>query len=87
MLQTTTRADPALALPTWFINFRQHMGWTQRQMAEAINATTGSVQKYEYGKQMPSGSTLLLLSMLAERYGFEPPPILHVSRGPRTRRI
>ena len=50
---------------------RQHMGLTQRQFADEINTEQQRISEWETGLHLPSRLTVTLLSMVAERSGFD----------------
>lgn len=79
-------ATAETALPRWFYEFRMHMGMTQEEFAGYIGASTGSVQKYEYGRQRPNGMTMRHLATLASGAGFRQPPDVPSRRGPYPRK-
>lgn len=83
VLAEKPRADE---LPQWFYEFRMHMGMTQEEFAGYIGASTGSVQKYEYGRQRPNGMTMRHLANLASGAGFRAPPEVSSRRGPYPRK-
>ncbi len=50
---------------------RQHMGLTQQQFADEINTEQQRISEWETGLHLPSRLTVTLLSMVAERNGFD----------------
>lgn len=50
---------------------RKHMGLTQKQLAEQINARQQTISEWETGMYKPRGTTIALLNIIAERAGFE----------------
>ena len=52
---------------------RQYMGLTQRQLADELGTEQQRVSEWETGAHRPSRITTTLLSMLAERSGFDYP--------------
>ncbi len=50
---------------------RQHMGLTQRQFADEINTEQQRVSEWETSSHLPSRLTVTLLTMIAERSGFD----------------
>ena len=66
---------------------RRHMALTQEQLAEALGVRQQTVSEWETGVYEPRGASGTLLTMVAERAGFEydPRPVLRraVRRAPR----
>jgi transcriptional regulator with XRE-family HTH domain len=58
---------------------RQHLGLTQRQLAEELGTEQQRISEWETGVHRPSRITTTLLSLLAERGGFTYP-----DSGPQT---
>jgi transcriptional regulator with XRE-family HTH domain len=52
---------------------RQHLGLTQRQLAEELGTEQQRVSEWETGLHQPSRITATLLSLVAERSGFTYP--------------
>ena len=50
---------------------REHMGLTQQQMAEELGTRQQTISEWETGRYQPRGASARLLSMVAERAGFE----------------
>jgi len=50
---------------------RQHLGLTQRELAEELNIRQQTVSEWETGQYRPRGASEKLLSLVAERAGFE----------------
>jgi len=50
---------------------RKHMGMTQRQFADEINTEQQRISEWETGLHLPSRLTATLLTMVAERSGFD----------------
>lgn len=50
---------------------RKHMGLTQKQLAEQMNARQQTISEWETGMYKPRGTTVALLNIIAERAGFE----------------
>ena len=50
---------------------RDHLGMTQRQMAEELEVRQQTISEWETGFHTPHRSTQKTLSMVAERAGFE----------------
>ncbi|MBI2304331.1 MAG: helix-turn-helix domain-containing protein [Chloroflexi bacterium] len=49
---------------------RQHLGMTQREMAEELGIRQQTISDWETGAYRPRGASATLLSMVAERAGF-----------------
>jgi transcriptional regulator with XRE-family HTH domain len=52
-------------------SLRRHLGLTQRQFADEINTEQQRISEWETGVHQPSRLTATLLSMVAERSGFD----------------
>ncbi len=50
---------------------RLHLGLTQQELAEELNVRQQTVSEWETGQYGPRGASERLLSMVAERAGFE----------------
>jgi DNA-binding transcriptional regulator YiaG len=50
---------------------REHMGLTQQEMAEQLGTRQQTISEWETGMYQPRGASSTLLSMVAERAGFE----------------
>ena len=50
---------------------RQHLGLTQGRMAEELGIRQQTVSEWETGMYQPRGSSDTLLSIVAERSGFQ----------------
>ena len=50
---------------------REHLGLTQQQMAEELGTRQQTISEWETGRYQPRGASATLLSMVAERAGFE----------------
>ena len=50
---------------------RRHMGLTQSEMAERLGTRQQTVSEWETGMYKPRGASSTLLSIIAERAGFE----------------
>jgi DNA-binding transcriptional regulator YiaG len=50
---------------------RRHMGLTQDALAEELGIRQQTVSEWETGRYRPRGASASLLSMVAERAGFE----------------
>ncbi len=50
---------------------RQHLGLTQQALADELNVRQQTVSEWETGQYRPRGASERLLSMVAERAGFE----------------
>ena len=49
---------------------RQHMGLTQRQLAERLGTRQQTISEWETGQYRPRGTSARLLTLVAERAGF-----------------
>jgi DNA-binding transcriptional regulator YiaG len=50
---------------------RQHLGMTQEQLAQEMNTRQQTISEWETGMYQPRGASERLLSIVAERAGFE----------------
>ena len=50
---------------------RQHLGFTQQQMAAELNTRQQTISEWETGLYQPRGLSERLLSLVAERADFE----------------
>jgi DNA-binding transcriptional regulator YiaG len=50
---------------------RQHLGLTQRQLAEELGTRQQTISEWEKGMYRPRGASSTLLSIVAERAKFE----------------
>jgi DNA-binding transcriptional regulator YiaG len=50
---------------------RQHLHLTQAGLAEELGTRQATISEWEHGLYQPRGSSVRLLSILAERAGFE----------------
>ena len=50
---------------------RRHLGLTQQELAEELNIRQQTVSEWETGQYRPRGASEKLLSLVAERAGFE----------------
>ncbi len=50
---------------------REHMGLTQQELAEQLGTRQQTISEWEIGMYQPRGATSTLLTMVAERAGFE----------------
>jgi DNA-binding transcriptional regulator YiaG len=50
---------------------RQHLGLTQRELADELNIRQQTVSEWETGQYRPRGASEKLLFLVAERAGFE----------------
>ena len=50
---------------------RQHLGMTQTKMAEELGTRQQTISEWEKGVYYPRGTSATLLSIIAERNGFE----------------
>jgi DNA-binding transcriptional regulator YiaG len=53
---------------------REHMGLTQQEMADQLGTRQQTISEWETGMYQPRGATSTLLTMVAERAGFEYQP-------------
>ncbi len=53
---------------------REHMGLTQREMADQLGTRQQTISEWETGIYQPRGASSTLLTMVAERAGFEYKP-------------
>ncbi|KKK91804.1 hypothetical protein LCGC14_2709270 [marine sediment metagenome] len=61
--------------PTWDAasvrTLRRHLGLTQRGMAQELGTRQQTVSEWETGLYRPRGASVRLLTIIAERAGFE----------------
>jgi DNA-binding transcriptional regulator YiaG len=50
---------------------REHMGLTQQEMADELGTRQQTISEWETGMYQPRGASSTLLTMVAERAGFE----------------
>jgi len=50
---------------------RQHLGLTQQELAREMNTRQQTISEWETGLYQPRGTSEKLLTMVAERAGFE----------------
>jgi DNA-binding transcriptional regulator YiaG len=50
---------------------RQHMGLTQQEMADQLGTRQQTISEWETSMYQPRGASSTLLTMVAERAGFE----------------
>jgi DNA-binding transcriptional regulator YiaG len=50
---------------------RQHLGLTQRELAEKLGIRQQTISEWETGMYKPRGASITLLSIIAERAKFE----------------
>ena len=50
---------------------REHMGLTQQELAEQLGTRQQTISEWETGMYQPRGASSTLLTMVAERAGFE----------------
>jgi DNA-binding transcriptional regulator YiaG len=50
---------------------RDHMGLTQQEMADQLGTRQQTISEWETGMYLPRGASSTLLTMVAERAGFE----------------
>jgi putative transcriptional regulator len=50
---------------------RRHLGLTQTQLAEELGIRQQTISEWETGMYLPRGSSATLLSIVAERSGFD----------------
>jgi DNA-binding transcriptional regulator YiaG len=53
---------------------REHLGLTQQEMADQLGTRQQTISEWETGMYQPRGASSTLLSMVAERAGFEYSP-------------
>ena len=53
---------------------REHMGLTQQEMANQLGTRQQTISEWETGMYQPRGASSTLLTMVAERAGFEYKP-------------
>jgi DNA-binding transcriptional regulator YiaG len=49
---------------------RQHLGLTQQELAEELGTRQQTISEWETGRYEPRGSSITLLTLVAERAGF-----------------
>ncbi len=52
-------------------SLRQHLGMTQRKLADKLGTRQQTISEWETGMYKPRGASSTLLSMIAERAKFE----------------
>ena len=61
--------------PTWDAGqvraLRQHLGLSQRELAEELGTRQQTISEWETGQYRPRGASARLLSLVAERAGFQ----------------
>jgi DNA-binding transcriptional regulator YiaG len=61
--------------PTWDAGkvreLREHLGLTQQQLADELGARQQTISEWETGMYRPRGLSERLLSLIAERAGFQ----------------
>jgi putative transcriptional regulator len=57
--------------PDMIRSLREHMGMTQRELADHLEVRQQTISEWETGLHKPHRSTQKTLSMVAERAGFE----------------
>lgn len=66
---------PRRAGPVWEAGrvraLRQHLGLSQQQMADELGTRQQTISEWETGLYRPRGASARLLSLIAERAGFE----------------
>jgi DNA-binding transcriptional regulator YiaG len=50
---------------------REHMGFTQKELADQLGTRQQTISEWETGMYQPRGASSTLLTMVAERAGFE----------------
>ncbi len=50
---------------------RQHLGFTQSKLAEEMGTRQQTISEWETGMYKPKGTSVTLLSLIAERAGFK----------------
>jgi DNA-binding transcriptional regulator YiaG len=63
-------------------SLRGHMGLSQDALAEELGTRQQTVSEWETGRYQPRGASARLLSIIAERAGFEYEPQSRVGRQP-----
>jgi DNA-binding transcriptional regulator YiaG len=53
---------------------REHMGLTQQEMADQLGTRQQTISEWETGMYQPRGASSTLLTMVAERAGFQYSP-------------
>lgn len=51
-------------------SLRQHLGLTQQQMADTLGTRQQTISEWETGMYQPRGTSATLLTIVAERVGF-----------------
>lgn len=71
--EITRRRRPAKYTwrPEMIRALREHMGLTQRELADQLEVRQQTISEWETGLHTPHRSTQKTLSMVAERAGFE----------------
>jgi len=61
--------------PTWDAgqvrSLRQYLGLSQRELAEELGTRQQTISEWETGQYRPRGASARLLSLVAERAGFQ----------------
>jgi DNA-binding transcriptional regulator YiaG len=61
--------------PTWDAGqvraLRQHLGLSQRELAEELGTRQQTISEWETGQYQPRGASVRLLTLVAERAGFQ----------------
>ena len=61
--------------PTWDRGqvraLRQHLGLSQRELAEELGTRQQTISEWETGQYRPRGASVRLLTLVAERAGFQ----------------
>jgi DNA-binding transcriptional regulator YiaG len=52
-------------------SLRQHLGLTQTKLAEELGTRQQTISEWETGMYQPRGTSATLLSIIAERSGFD----------------
>ncbi|MDM7999949.1 MAG: helix-turn-helix domain-containing protein [Dehalococcoidia bacterium] len=61
---------------------RQHLGLTQQEMADQLGTRQQTISEWETGMYQPRGASATLLTMVAERAGFEYKSQSSTKKGP-----
>ena len=61
---------------------RQHLGLTQRELAEQLGTRQQTISEWEVGRYRPRGTSSTLLSIIAERarFKYEATPLKETSK-------
>ena len=71
----TTRHGKKRRGPTWDAGrvhaLREHLGLTQRELAEELGTRQQTISEWETSQYQPRGASARLLTLVAERAGFQ----------------